>query len=257
MNLVCGQTGALAAALLFGSLRLMPRRPILSGMLLGLLTVKPQLGLLVPLVLLLERRWTVVASTAATAAGLIALSVAVFGTDLWKAYLTENFAVTRGFLEHGEGLFTAMAPSAFMAMRLLFAPLWLAYLINGLVAVLAAIGLVVVWRSSARFDLKVSLTGVAALLATPYAHNYDMTVVCAAVLAGYGCISRDATGRDATGWERMLLAFVWLLPIVMLPLHHSRIAIAPWLLMAFVVWLWRKSQAVAHQQFPEGSSNEG
>jgi hypothetical protein len=43
----------------------------------------------------------------------------------------------------------------------------------------------------------------------------------------------------------------------MLPLHHSRIAIAPWLLMAFVVWLWRKSQAVAHQQFPEGSSNEG
>ena len=253
MNLACGQTGALAAALLFGGLRLMHGRPIIAGVLFGLLTVKPQLGLLVPLVLLLERRWSVVASAAATAAGLIALSAAVFGTDLWRAYLTENFAVTRGFLEHGSGLFMAMAPSAFMALRLLGAPLWLAYLVNGLVALLAVIGLVVVWRSSARFDLKVALTGVAALLATPYAHNYDMTVMCAAVLIGYGCIGKDATGKDVTGkeaitWERILLAFVWLLPIVMLPLHHSRIVIAPWLVMAFAVWLWRKSGALAHQQ---------
>jgi len=253
MNLACGQTGALAAALLFGGLRLMHGRPIIAGVLFGLLTVKPQLGLLVPLVLLLERRWSVMASAAATAAGLIALSAAVFGTDLWRAYLTENFAVTRGFLEHGSGLFMAMAPSAFMALRLLGAPLWLAYLVNGLVALLAVIGLVVVWRSSARFDLKVALTGVAALLATPYAHNYDMTVMCAAVLIGYGCIGKDATGKDVTGkeaitWERILLAFVWLLPIVMLPLHHSRIAIAPWLVMAFAVWLWRKSGALAHPQ---------
>lgn len=44
MNALFGQNGALTAALLIGGLAVAPKRPILAGILFGLLTVKPHLG---------------------------------------------------------------------------------------------------------------------------------------------------------------------------------------------------------------------
>lgn len=243
VNLACGQTGALAAALLFGGLRLMAQRPIAAGILFGLLTVKPQFGLLLPLVLLVERRWTVIAAATVTALGLMGLSALVFGTDLWDAYLRRNFAVTRGYLESGTGLFMVMAPSPFMAMRLYGAGLEIAYLVQAACAMFVAAGLILAWRTPAwrtpitgevkMFEAKVALTGLAALLATPYAHNYDMTLVSLAVLAGY---QLDAKANTSLG-VRALLISVWLLPVAIMPLHTLRIVMAPWVLLVFFVWL--------------------
>jgi alpha-1,2-mannosyltransferase len=236
VNIAAGQTGALAAALFFGGLRLMHQRPIVSGVLFGLLTVKPQFGLLIPLVLLLERRWTVIASAVVTTAGLVALSVAAFGVDAWRGYLHQNFEVTRSYLEAGVGPFTAMAPSAFMALRLYGAEVGTAYAVQLACAVVVAVGVVVAWRSAARFEHKIALTGLAALLATPYAHNYDMTLVSVAVLVGYALERRSAV-------EGILLLLVWLLPIAVVPLHTVGIVIAPWVLLGFFGWLlWRSGR---------------
>jgi glycosyl transferase family 87 len=47
-NALGGQNGAMTSALLVGGLTLAGRQSILSGVLLGLLTVKPQLGLVTP-----------------------------------------------------------------------------------------------------------------------------------------------------------------------------------------------------------------
>ncbi len=237
VNLATGQTGALAAALLFGGLRLLPSRPVAAGFLFGLLTIKPQYGLLLPLVLLLERRWTATASAVATTAALVGLSAAVFGPQLWDAYLRQNFEVTRSFLEVGTGPLMVMAPSPFMAMRLYGAELWAAYAVQGVIAVLAAIGVFLAWRSRAAFDAKVGLTGLAALLATPYAHNYDMTLVSVAVLAGYAFCR---AGGDRRG-ERALLALVWLLPIAIVPLHTVGLVVGPWVLLGFFGWLLVRS----------------
>lgn len=232
VNLACGQTGALAAALFFGGLRLMSTRPIASGVLFGLLTFKPQYGLLLPIVLLVTRRWTVIAAAIATTALLIGLSAAVFGLDLWRAYLTENFAITRGYLEHGTGLFMVMAPSPFMAMRLHDADLRTAYAVQGLVAVVVVAGVWYTWRSAAPLDAKIGLLGIASLLASPYAHNYDMTLLGVGVLTGYAsCRRQERLAR------RTLLGMVWMLPITIMPLHMFGWVIAPWLLLGFYAWL--------------------
>jgi hypothetical protein len=237
VNIAAGQTGALAGALFFGGLRLMHERPVISGVLFALLTVKPQFGLLVPLVLLLERRWTVIASAVATTAALMALSVAAFGVEAWRGYFHQNFEVTRSYLEEGIGPFTAMAPSAFMALRLYGAEVGLAYGVQFVCALVVAGGLVLAWRSAAPVQIKVALTGLAALLATPYAHNYDMTLVSVAVLCGYAFECR----RGATGG---LLLFVWLLPIAVVPLHTVGVVVAPWVLLGLFGWLlWRGRQA--------------
>src|ERR1700732_4858204 len=54
-----GQNGSLPAALIGGALYAMPTRPILSGICIGLLSYKPQYGLLFPLVLFPTAVWVV------------------------------------------------------------------------------------------------------------------------------------------------------------------------------------------------------
>ena len=68
-NTLVGQNGFLTAALIGGTLYLMPSRPVLSGICLGLLSYKPQYGLLFPLVLIAASQWTVFV-TAGVVAGL-------------------------------------------------------------------------------------------------------------------------------------------------------------------------------------------
>ena len=53
---------------------------------LGLLIYKPQLGLLLPIILLLERRWLTIASAAATVALLFVVTAMLFGWDVWIQY---------------------------------------------------------------------------------------------------------------------------------------------------------------------------
>ena len=56
VNAITGQAGFLTAALFVGGMALLPKRPFAGGLLLGLLVVKPQLGLVLPFALLAGRR---------------------------------------------------------------------------------------------------------------------------------------------------------------------------------------------------------
>ena len=58
-NTLVGQNGFLTASLIGGTLVLLPTRPVLSGICLGLLSYKPQYGLLFPLVLVAASQWRV------------------------------------------------------------------------------------------------------------------------------------------------------------------------------------------------------
>lgn len=64
---------------------LLERSALLAGILFGLLTFKPQLGVLLPLALLAGRQWRAFIAAAATAAVLFAASVILFGANVWLA----------------------------------------------------------------------------------------------------------------------------------------------------------------------------
>src|SRR5579871_2083136 len=83
-NTLVGQNGFLTAALIGGTLVAMPRWPVLSGICLGLLSYKPQYGLLFPLVLIAASQWRVFCAAAVTAASLAAVSWIAFGTESWQ-----------------------------------------------------------------------------------------------------------------------------------------------------------------------------
>jgi hypothetical protein len=85
-NALVGQNGFLTAALIGGTLFLMPTRPILAGICLGLLSYKPQYGLLFPLVLIAASQWTVFFTAAVVAVAMAFASWLAFGTESWQAF---------------------------------------------------------------------------------------------------------------------------------------------------------------------------
>jgi alpha-1,2-mannosyltransferase len=87
VNVLGGQNGFLTAALLIGGLANLDRRPIFSGVLFGILTIKPQFGLLLPVLLLVTGRWRVIAAAIVTAAVLAAVTAIWFGPDVWLDYV--------------------------------------------------------------------------------------------------------------------------------------------------------------------------
>ena len=70
-NALVGQNGFLTASLIGGTLVLMPTRPVLSGICLGLLSYKPQYGLLFPLVLIAASQWKVFWTAAIVAVSVV------------------------------------------------------------------------------------------------------------------------------------------------------------------------------------------
>lgn len=87
INLGHGHNGFLSAALLGGALVLL-HRPIIAGILFGLLAYKPQFGLMIPLVLVATGQWRAIAAAAVTVTALVVVTTLVFGIDIWSAFLT-------------------------------------------------------------------------------------------------------------------------------------------------------------------------
>src|SRR3546814_10644419 len=110
--------GFLTGALLIGGLRLLGTKPIVAGILFGILTVKPQLGILLPFALLAARQWTAIAAAGATTVLLVGISVLLFGWESWQAYIDLVIPLQTAIMTEGSGLFLPMMPSAYMGMRL-------------------------------------------------------------------------------------------------------------------------------------------
>ena len=186
MMFVTAQNGFLTAAMLLFGLAFMRRRPVLAGIAFGCLTIKPQLGLLIPVLLVFDRNWRALGWSALVAALVVAVSAAAFGFASWTAYLTDTLDYQRSVMTDWYGIFLQMMPTVFASMRTLgFSPSTAAQaqLPVSAVALMAVLWLLYRERDALRRALTVTC---GTFLITPYAFNYDMGAlcVCAALLAG-------------------------------------------------------------------------
>ncbi len=94
LGLALGQWAALLTLALVLALRLLVRRPVLAGLLLSLLLIKPQYLWLVPVMLALTGRWRALAGLAAGGALMAASSLALVGSTQSAAWLSA--ALTAG-----------------------------------------------------------------------------------------------------------------------------------------------------------------
>jgi arabinofuranan 3-O-arabinosyltransferase len=180
-NTLVGQNGFLTASLIGGTLVLLPRRPVLSGICLGLLSYKPQYGLLFPLVLIAASQWRVFVTAGVVAATLAALSWFAFGTESWQALVHWMPMFNQAFLVEGRAPWGKMQ-SIFALTRYFDGPesvAWtLQWIMSGTVAILVAL----LWRShKVQYPLKAAALAAGTLLVTPYLFLYDEMVLAIAV----------------------------------------------------------------------------
>jgi hypothetical protein len=194
-NSVIGQNGCLTAALIGGTLLFLPARPILAGICLGLLTYKPQYGPLFALVLVATAQWRVVASAATTAVMLALASWLAFGTETWLAFVQQLPMASQAFLSNGEASFAKMQ-SPLALVRYAGGGENLAWVAHWSFAGSIAVGLVLLWRSSARYEIKAAALALGAVLATPYVFMYDL-VVLAIPFALLVCVGLETGFRKA------------------------------------------------------------
>lgn len=208
VNIGHGQNGFLTAALMGGALHVLPRRPWLAGVLIGGLIYKPQFGLLIPLCLLAGRRWTAIMAAALSVGLLTALSVAILGVDIWKAFLASTDVTQRLVFESGTTGWEKFQ-SVFSAVRAWHGSLLAAYSAQTMLALVLAVTLAWLWTCDAAYDLKASALATASLLATPYALDYDMVVLAVSI----AFFIRHGLAHGFRDYEISVLAAAWIVPL--------------------------------------------
>jgi len=209
INIGHGQNGFLTAALLGGALHWLDRRPWLAGVLIGLLSYKPQFGVLIPVALLAGGRWSTIGAAVATIAALLAVSFVTLGGGVWHAFADSMTFTQTVVLEQG-GIGWEKIQSVFSAMRMWGAGGHLAYAMQIALALMLAASLAWLWQSNAEFELKASALATASLLATPYVLDYDLV----ALAVGIVFFVRHGLSRGFRTFEISLLAAAWIAPLL-------------------------------------------
>jgi hypothetical protein len=242
VNIGHGQNGFLTAGLLGAALVVLDRRPLIAGILFGLLAYKPQFGLMIPIALMASGRWRCFAAAAAAVALLAVATTIAFGPHVWQAFLgSTGFARVVG-LEQGDiGWYKIQ--SVFAWARMWGAPIPLAYAFQGAVMVALGAALIWLWRSAAPYPLKAAALCLAAILATPFAFDYDMMILAPAI----AFLAADGIGRGFGAWEKTALAALWLTPLLARSVAHATLIPlgVPAMLAVFILLLRRSTVELA------------
>jgi hypothetical protein len=209
VNLGHGQNGFLTAALLGGGLIFLDKRPILAGVLLGLLAYKPQFGLMIPVVLLATGRWSTIAAATVTVLSACAATLVVFGPEVWHAFANSTAFTRVVVLEAGDTGW-AKIQSLFSAVRMWGGSVDMAYAAQIALAIAVAVSLVCLWRSRASYELKAAALACGCLLTTPYMLDYDFVVLAISI----AFLVRHGLARGFLDYDISFLAFSWFAPLV-------------------------------------------
>ncbi len=252
VNVVMGQNGFLSAALLVGGLRLLDSRPVLAGILLGLLCFKPQLGLLIPVALIAARLWRPFVSAAATVVAVLALSLGVFGLDGWSSFFEMSTIYQTRHLTEDRGWFLNIVATPYMGAGLLGFGATARGVIQALFSLGAILGVYLSFRTGTDRPLQIAVLLAAVLLASPYGYNYDLTLVSVAVLWAF---ERAMTTGFLTG-ERVLMAVAWLLPLLVVVGNLRGIPLGPPVLVAVFFVLLIRANGWLPRQGPADTAPE-
>ena len=204
------QDSLLVAALLFAGCRLVGRRPVVAGVLFGLMSFKPQFGLLVPIALISAREWRCIVAASATVLASVIASGAVFGWNTWTVFPTA--VASLGAFVSSPG-FAAYSPTMTASLRLLGAGPVIVWIGQILAAALA--GTTVFWCFRRGFrPLPTAALMAGVFLTTPYAFVYDLPILTCAVLLV--CREVKTEGPALRAWELVVLACVLVLPYPLL-----------------------------------------
>ncbi len=231
--LFMGQNSLLWAAGLLAALAAMQnRRPVLAGILIGLLTLKPQLGILIPIALIASGAWRTFISASVTTIALSVGATLIVGVEYWtelRAMMEIHFSIIKNTSAINDLMVSPLGVLAGLGV-----PISVALTFQwGFTA--AALTVAIAWRCPAvGFDLRAAVLIVAILLSTPYLWYYESALLAPAALflLRAGVLQANMPGL-------LLSAAMWLglSPALMLVVFgyepSFRYSFAPIVLLAF------------------------
>jgi alpha-1,2-mannosyltransferase len=255
-NLFSGQTGTCIAVFFLAAAYFWRDRPILAGICIGIMAVKPQLGLLLPFALAAAGQWRTIAGAAATIAALAAAATLWLGIAIWNDY-ARILALFGGLVGRGYAGIRQLAVGPYVSIQSAGAPVLLAVLLQAVIGLtVLAVILRVFWRAGAgrtdrnhedgRLDLRLGLLAAGALLATPYSLSYDTPMLVLAIIPLLARAWR-------TGWDSVELASIvslLLLPYVqpLLAGYHIPFSLCALLLTFYALYRRYRQEERAPRQ---------
>ena len=212
-NALIGHNGFLTAALIGGALLFIPTRPVLAGVCLGLLSYKPQYGILFPLVLAATGQWRAFVSAGVATVVVAGISWLAFGTESWLGFVRGLSMVEQAFLSEGRAEWGKLQ-SLFATVRYFGGSERLAWVLQMTLTATAVVTVIALWRSRERYSLKAAALAAGTLLATPYLFFYDVMVLAVAV----AFLVRDGLHRGfgRYDWPMLGLTFALLFCYLMI-----------------------------------------
>ncbi|MEX0307502.1 MAG: glycosyltransferase family 87 protein [Ruegeria sp.] len=181
-NLYMGQTTALwTAGLLAALAALQNGRLVLAGFFIGLLTLKPQLGLLIPLALVASGAWKTIISATITTIVISLMATLVVGVGYWaemRDMMELHFETIRYSIQ---SMTLMLSPYSLLASIGL--PDSVALALQWTLTALAGVAVFVAWRNpKVGFDLRAAVLILGISLSAPYFWFYEAGLVAMAAL---------------------------------------------------------------------------
>ena len=200
-GLTSGQVSPLAASLVVAGLLQARRTPVRAGLQVALATLKPHLGILVPVVWIAQRRLAAFAVAAAGTFVLAGISLLLFGPGIWAAFLHGSGVSARLLLEpRTPAAYWGGAASVYWMARSFGLSVPLSYDAQGAAAVLALAATIAAARRGGDTAM-MAVTTCLILLVSPYLNYSD--------LVGYSVVVAMILERRPTAALPMAL---WIFP---------------------------------------------
>ena len=243
-----GQLSVIFAGLLAAGLFFAKTRPIIAGVCLGLLTVKPQLGLLVPVFLVLTGSWRAIAWAALTALALATVSLLAFGAESWAAFFASLTQTHSDFVQSYGHPGRVTLPDALQILGWRSAP---TAAITAMAVMICAAMLYFAKRAHAQWRALAALTMILTVISAPYFWVYDWAFVAFAILlfiSGRPSLSVNAQVALVAAWFAALSPYLgggkYAVPLI-------------WAVLAYVGWIifdCARKQSRPHSQFIESKN---
>ncbi|MGH6890148.1 MAG: glycosyltransferase family 87 protein [Rhizomicrobium sp.] len=179
-GMIHGQNQFLTAAVVGIVLLTLETRPAFSGLVLGLLSYKPQLGVLFPVALAFGGYWRAFGWACAGTVFWTALSGAVFGFATLPAFW-HGLSAVGGEVMVTNPAYLANLQSLYGQLRSLGIGAPVSWVAQAGLSATCLVAVAAVWRRSVPFDLKAAALATAIPLASPYIQGYDLTLLTVAL----------------------------------------------------------------------------
>lgn len=229
-----GQSSFLTAAALITIVAWLDRRPLLAGILIGCLTLKPQLGILFPFMLAASSRWRVFFSAAATAIGLASLTAILFGPQVWVEFVLKGLPVQNQVLADPNLVATPFYPTIFMNVRGAGASYAIAMAVQLCFSAFAVAAVTWAFRYCKNADpqMLLALFLACSITASPYLLAYDVLGLTFAALILLNSDKLDQSGR----WLAQLVYWLPVLQLSFGALHIPGPALVPPIFAGYLLY---------------------